>query len=244
MLPLVLVHAFPMGARMWDEQRAAVRGRQVVTPSLPGFDGRSLIDDRTMAGYARDLRDVLDGLRVERAVFGGLSLGGYVLFEVWRQDPRRVAGLILADTRTSLDTPERFAARERSVVRARTEGAAAIADEMLPSLLGPTTHAGRPAVVTRVRALIESQPAETIAAGQQAIMSRVDSADVLPSIAVPTTIIVGDEDIITPPSDSAFMHRLIAGSTLVTIPGAGHMANLEAPDAFNAALNDLLTRCP
>jgi 3-oxoadipate enol-lactonase len=244
MLPLVLGHAIPMGARMWDAQRAAVRGRHVVTPSLPGFDGRPLIADRTMAGYARDLLGVLDHLQVDRAVFGGLSLGGYVLFDVLRQAPARVAGLILADTRTSIDTPERFAARERSVVRARTEGASAIADEMLPSLLGPTTHATRPAVVKQVRALIESQPAETIAAGQLAIMSRVDSADVLPSLAVPTTIIVGDEDVITPPSDSEFMHRRIPGSTFVTIPGAGHMANLEAPDAFNVAMNNLLMRCP
>jgi pimeloyl-ACP methyl ester carboxylesterase len=98
-------------------------------------------------------------------------------------------------------------------------------------------------VVARVRRLIESQPPETIAAGLQAIMSRPDSAAVLPSITVPTTIVVGDEDVITPPSDAAFMHSRISGSTLVVIAGAGHMANLEAPDAFNTALNGLLERC-
>ena len=118
----------------------------------------------------------------------------------------------------------------------------AIADEMLPGILGPTTHAGRPEVVARVRRLIELQPPETIAAGLQAIMSRPDSAAVLPSITVPTTIVVGDEDVITPPSDAAFMHSRISGSKLVVIPGAGHMANLEAPDAFNVALNGLLER--
>jgi 3-oxoadipate enol-lactonase len=151
---------------------------------------------------------------------------------------------VLADTRTSVDTPERLAARDRSIERARTEGASAIADEMLPGLLGPTTHARRPQVIAQVRALIESQPPETIVAGLQAIMTRPDSAAVLPSIAVPTLIVVGDEDVITPPSDAQAMHRAVRGSTLVTISGAGHMSNLEDPVAFNAALHGLLDTFP
>jgi pimeloyl-ACP methyl ester carboxylesterase len=229
-----------MGARMWDAQRAALDGWRVIAPSLPGFDGRPLTGERTMEGYTRDLLATLERAGVERAVFCGLSLGGYVLFELLRQAPSRVAGLILADTRTSIDAPDRRAARERSIVRARTEGAPAIADEMLPNLLGPTTHAERPQVVAQVRGLIESQPAETIAAGLEAIMTRPDSAGVLPSIDVPTMIIVGDEDVITPPADAEAMHRQIRGSTLVTIAGAGHMSNLEDPDAFNAAMARLL----
>jgi pimeloyl-ACP methyl ester carboxylesterase len=196
-----------------------------------------------MTGYARDLLDTLDRLGAERAVFGGLSLGGYVLFELLRQAPARVSGLILADTRTSVDTPERRAAREGSIALAHSGGATAIADDMLPSLLGPSTHAQRPEVVAQVRRLIESQPADTIAAGLRAIMTRVDSAAVLPAIAVPTTIIVGDEDVITPPSDAQFMHAQIAGSTLITIRGAGHMSNLEDPAAFNDAMNEFLVRC-
>jgi pimeloyl-ACP methyl ester carboxylesterase len=240
---LVFVHAFPMGARMWDAQRAAITGWRVVVPSLPGFDGRPLSAEPTMAAYARDLLDTLDRLRVGRAVFCGLSLGGYVLFELLRQAPARAAGLILADTRTSVDTPERLAGRERSIALARADGPAAIATDMLPALLGPTTHAQRPDVVARVRALIESQPAETIVAGQQAMMTRVDSAAVLPTITVPTVIIVGDEDVITPPSDAQFMQERIQGSTVVTIGGAGHMSNLEDPEAFNGAMHEFLARC-
>jgi pimeloyl-ACP methyl ester carboxylesterase len=232
-----------MGARMWDAQCAVVHGWRVVVPSLPGFDGRPLTAEPTMAAYARDLLDTLDRLRVGRALFCGLSLGGYVLFELLRQAPARAAGLILADTRTSVDTPERLAGRERSIALARTAGPAAIATDMLPALLGPTTHAQRPDVVAQVRALIESQPAATIVAGQQAMMTRVDSAAVLPTITVPTVIIVGDEDVITPPSDAQFMHERIQGSTLVTIRGVGHMSNLEAPEAFNVAMNGFLARC-
>jgi pimeloyl-ACP methyl ester carboxylesterase len=240
---LVLVHAFPMGAAMWEPQRGAAAGWRIVTPSLPGFDGRPLVGDNTMSAYTRDLLDTLEQQGIERAVFGGLSLGGYVLFELMRQAPERVAGLILADTRTSIDTAERLAARQRSIDLARSVGPTAIADDMLPGILGPTTHAHRPGVVAHVRRLIEAQPAGTIVAGLQAIMTRVDSAAVLPAVAVPTTVIVGDEDVITPPSDAAFMHGRIAGATLVTIPGAGHMANLETPDAFNAAMDALLVRC-
>ena len=239
---LVLVHAFPMGAAMWEPQRAAAPGWRIVTPSLPGFDGRPPLTENTMSAYTRDLLNGLDQQGIGRAVFGGLSLGGYVLFELLRQAPERVAGLMLADTRTSIDTAERLAARRRSIERARSGGSTAFADEMLPGILGATTHAQRPDVVAHVRRLIEAQPALTIIAGLQAIMTRVDSAAVLPSIAVPSTVIVGDEDVITPPSDAAFMHSRIDGATLVTIAGAGHMANLEAPDAFNAAMSGLLSR--
>ena len=231
-----------MGAAMWEPQRAAPPGWRIVTPSLPGFDGRPLVADNTMSAYTRALLDVLDQQGIGRAVFGGLSLGGYVLFELLRQTPERIAGLILADTRTSIDTAERLVARARSIERARSLGPTAIADDMLPGILGPTTHAQRPDVVAHVRRLIEAQSAETIVAGLQAIMTRVDAAAVLPSISVPTTVIVGDEDVITPPSDAEFMHGMIDGATLVRIPGAGHMANLEAPDAFNTAMTGLLSR--
>ena len=232
-----------MGAAMWEPQRAAAPGWRIVTPSLPGFDGRPLLADNTMAAYTRDLLDTLDQQGIERAVFGGLSLGGDVLFELLRQAPERVAGLILADTRTSVDTVERLAARRRSIDRARSGGSTAIADDMLPGILGPTTQAQRPEVVAQVRRLIEAQPAGTIVGGLQAIMTRVDSAAILPSVTVPTTVIVGDEDVITPPSDAEFMHGLIDSSTLVIIPGAGHMANLETPDAFNVSMRALLSRC-
>ncbi len=237
---LVLVHAFPFGPGMWAPQVDAFPGWRVVTPPLPGFDGHPLAAERTMDAYARDVLAGLDAMRIERAVFCGLSLGGYVLFGVLRQAPHRVSGLVLADTRTSIDTPDRRAARQRSVEVARTQGAAAIADEMLPNVLGATTRAGRHDVVAQARSLIEAQPAETIAAGLEAMMDRPDSTDVLRRVSCPALIVVGEEDTVTPVSDAAHMHGTAAGSTLVTIPRAGHMANLEAPVAFNDALRTFL----
>ena len=229
-----------MGPGMWAPQLDAAPGWRILTPPLPGFDGRPLTAEHTMDAYGRAVVDSLDAAGIERAVFGGLSLGGYVIFGILRQAPERVAGLILADTRTSVDTPERRAAREHSIALARSSGAAAIADEMLPNILGATTRAERPAVVARVRALIEAQPPETIAAGLEAMKDRPDSADVLRRVTVPTTIIVGDEDTITPPSDAEHMQRCVTGSTLVTIPRSGHMANLETPREFNAAMGSFL----
>ncbi len=238
---LVLIHAFPMGAAMWRPQLDAAPGWRIVTPPLPGFDGRPLTAEQTMDSYARDVLANLDDMGIERAVFGGLSMGGYVIFGILRQAPERVAGLVLADTRTSIDNPDRRAARQRSIELARRSGPAAIADEMIPGILGRTTHAERPDVVARVRALIEAQPAETIAAALEAMMTRPDSAAVLERVHVPATIIVGDEDTVTPVADAEQMHRAIRGSTLATIPRAGHMANLEEPAAFNAAMRTFLS---
>ncbi len=239
---LVLVHAFPMGARMWRPQLDVAPGWRVVAPPLAGFDGRALLPTASMDAYAHDLRGSLDAMGIGRAVFCGLSMGGYVLFSLLRQAPERVAGLILADTRTSTDNPERRAARQRSIELARRSGPRAIADEMLPNILGPTTRAQRPDVVAEVRGLIESQPAETIATALHAMMNRADAADVVAQVRVPTTMIVGAEDTITPVSDAEHMQRLVPGSTVVTIPDAGHMANLEAAEPFNDAIRTLLAR--
>jgi pimeloyl-ACP methyl ester carboxylesterase len=193
-----------------------------------------------MDGYARDVLASLDAERIDRAIFCGLSLGGYVLFGVLRQAAERVAGLILADTRTSVDTPERLAARVRSIETVRQRGPAAIADEMIPNLLGPTTHATKPHVAAELRQLIESQPTEAIADGLQAMMTRPDSAAVLTTVRVPTLIIVGRDDTITPVHDAQSMHRAVPGSRLVTILDVGHMSNLEAPGKFNDALLEFL----
>ena len=226
---------------MWRPQLGVVPGWRIETPPLAGFDGRALPDVRSMDGYARDLLRWLDDAGIERAVFAGLSMGGYVLFALLRQAPERVAGLILADTRTSIDNPDRRAARQRSIELARRSGATAIADEMLPNILGVTTRSERPQVVADVRRLIEAQPAETIAAALEAMMNRPDSADVLAQVTVPTAILVGAEDTVTPPSDAEFMRGLIPGATMVTIAGAGHMANLEAPELFNDAMRAFLS---
>jgi 3-oxoadipate enol-lactonase len=197
----------------------------------PGDRGPRMIDD-----YAGDVIDLLDALHIEDAVIGGLSMGGYLAFALFRHAPTYFRGLVLADTRSPADTPEGLDGRRRMLELVGTKGPAAVADEMIPKLLGATTRATQPDIVAHVRSIILSNSSESIAGAVRAMMSRQDSTPLLPSIRVPTLILVGEEDTLTPPSAAEQMHALIAGSELVRIPAAGHLPNLEQPAAFNDAL--------
>jgi pimeloyl-ACP methyl ester carboxylesterase len=191
--------------------------------------------------YAGDVIDLLDALHLKQVVVGGLSMGGYVAFALLRFAARYVQGLVLADTRSQADTPEGVAGRTRLLQVVQDKGPSAVADEMIPKLLGETTKRTRPAVVEQVRSLALASSADAIAGAIRALMTRPDSTPLLSSIHVPTLIVVGDEDALTPPSASEEMQRAIAGSELVRIPQAGHLSNLEQPDLFNAALAAFLT---
>lgn len=240
---LLLIHGFPLTARMWEPQLAlSVHGWRVIAPQLRGFDGGPGDQSVTsMDDYAGDIIDLLDTLHVESAVIGGLSMGGYVTFALLRNAARYFRGVVLADTRPQADAPEGVQARERMLALVHSKGPAAVAEEMLPKLLGESTRRDRPAVVEQVRSLILSNGTEAVAGGISAMMTRPDSTPVLQAIHVPTLIVVGEEDTLTPPAFSAEMHRAIHGSELVTIPKAGHMSNLEQPEAFNNALARFLT---
>ena len=239
----MLLHAFPLNARMWEPQLAlAAQGWRVVAPQLRGFDGgvgdtpASSFDD-----YAGDVIDLLDGLHIEEAIIGGLSMGGYAAFAIFRRAPRYVRGLVLADTRSQADTPEGRAGRTRLLQLLAEHGPVAVVDEMIPRLLGDSTRASRPDLGDRVRALALSNPPEAIAGAIRALMTRPDSTPLLSTIHCPTLIVVGEEDTLTPPALSEEMHRAIAGSELVRVPGAGHLSSFEQPEAFNSALARFLT---
>jgi len=240
---LVLLHAFPLNARMWEGQLAlAQTGWHVIAPQLRGYDdGAGDPPAATVDDYAGDAIDLLDALHIKLAVVAGLSMGGYVAFAMLRYAARYVQGLILADTRSQADTPEGVAGRTRMLQLVQDKGPSAVADEMLPKVLGETTRNARPAVVEQVRALMLSSSAEAIGGGLRALMTRPDSTPQLQSIHVPTLIVVGDEDTLTPPAAAEEMHRGVAGSQLVRIPQAGHLSNLEQPELFNAALAAFLS---
>jgi 3-oxoadipate enol-lactonase len=235
---LLLIHAFPVTARMFEHQLAlADLGWRVVAPHLRRFDGADTDPAaRSLDDYAGDVIDLLDALQVDSAVIGGVSLGGYIAFAVFRHEARRFQALLLADTKSDPDTADAVEGRRRMLQLVRDKGAAAVADEMIPKLLGNTTRATQPGVVAQVRALVLSNSTAAIADAIGALMTRPDSTPLLPSIHCPTLIVVGEEDTVTPRTLAEAMHRAIAGSELVAIPAAGHLANLEQPAAFNAAL--------
>jgi 3-oxoadipate enol-lactonase len=231
---------------MWEPQfELAALGWRVIAPHFRGFDGG--VDDppaSTVDDYAGDVVDLLDALHVGDAVVGGLSMGGYVAFALLRLAPRYIRGLVLADTRSQADTPEGKQGRTRMLQLLAdnpTSGAAAVAGDMIPKLLGTTTRAKGNEVSDRVRDLILSSPPGAIAGGIRALMSRPDSTPLLAAVHCPTLIVVGEEDGLTPPAASEEMNRAIAGSGLSVIPDAGHLSSLEQPVAFNSALAAFLT---
>ena len=234
---VVLIHAFPLNAELWDGQRSALPdGWRLFTPDLPGFGGSAGPPAMSVEAMAASVLAGMDGRGIRRAVIGGMSMGGYVTFALMRMAPERFSGLVLVDTRSTADSDPQKEGRRKMMATARERGAAAIADEMLPKLLGETTKRERPDVAASVRRMIEGTRADTIAGAVEAMMTRPDSTPLLAGIRVPTLIVCGEEDILTPPSDSEAMHRAITGSRLTLVPRAGHLSSLEAPEPFNQAL--------
>jgi 3-oxoadipate enol-lactonase len=244
---LLLIHGFPLDHRMWDAQLAGLADQaRVIAPDLRGF-GRSaaaLAGPLTMDQHADDLAGLLDHLAIERAVVAGLSMGGYIAFAFWRRHRERVQGLVLADTRAERDSPQAQANRDASAVKVREAGVAALAGDMLPRLLAPATLApaslAQPRLVERMRAMMADQPADTVIAALAGLRDRPDSRPTLPTVAVPTLVLAGEHDALTPPADASAMAAAIPGARLVAIPGAGHMGPLEKPRAVNAALRGFL----
>jgi len=244
-MPVVFVHAFPMNRTMWRRQVEAVSGRwRAIAVDLRGFGESEMgAEPFTMDGCADDVMALLDHLQIhEPVVLVGLSMGGYVAFGCVRRHAHRLRGLVLADTRAEPDTEEGRAGRYALARRVEAEGVGPVVESMLPRLVSEGTRTRRPEVVSELRALMEAARPQTVAAALRALAERPDSRPDLVRIAVPTLVVVGEEDVVTPPDSSRIMHAGIPGSRLEIIPGVGHMANMEAPDAFNAALVEFLSQ--
>jgi len=240
---LILLHAFPLSADMWLPQLHRVpSGWRAIAPDLRGFRGAGpAFDDPqleylTLDDYADDVLALMSHLDVERAVVAGLSLGGYVAFALRRRAPERVSGLVLANTRATADSPEGRAGREAMRALVDREGPSAIAEAMLPKLLGATTSREQPDLVQGVRHLIEINSARAIGAAIGAIRDRPDSTPRLWGITCPTMVIGGEEDVIVPPAEVRAMAAAIPGARCEILSRVGHLSNLEAPQAFNALL--------
>ena len=238
---VVLLHAFPLNATLWRPQaERAATGWRFVTPDLPGFGASVLPAARTMEAMAREVLNVLDEQGITRAVIGGLSMGGYVTLALYRLAPERFAAMVLADTRATADSDEQKAGRRRMLATLAERGPAGVADEMLPKLLGATSARERPQLAAQVRAMIESNSRDAIGGAIEAMLTRPDSRPLLPHVAVPTLVLCGEEDALTPVADSTALAAGIQGSRLVRIERAGHLSNLEAPEPFSQALNTFL----
>ncbi len=239
--PLLFAHAFPLNRTMWAPQVSALVERsRCVAADFRGFGNTSVMPPYSMEQYADDLAHLLDVLRIDKVVFVGCSMGGYVSFAFWRRHRDRVRALVLADTRAGADSEEAMSRRRQLIELARTEGATAVANAQIPSLVGKTTREKQPDIYDSVHRTMAQAPAEGIVGAIGAMMLRPDSTATLATIDVPTLVIVGDEDVPTPPKEARAMHERITGSTLEIISGAGHLSNLERPAAFNHVLTEFL----
>jgi 3-oxoadipate enol-lactonase len=231
--PLVLLHAFPFDRRMWWSTASALVGhRRVIAPDLRGFGETPGSGPFSIADLADDVAALLDTLGLSRATLLGLSMGGYVALAFAARHGARLEGLVLADTKAGPDTPDARQGREEAMALVVAEGVDAYLERQLPRLVAP----GAPdALRAAVRELGRQSP-QALLDGLAALRDRPDRRAELDQIAAPTLVIVGAEDVVTPPSEARAMARAIPGARLVELPGVGHLSNLEAPAAFEALL--------
>lgn len=236
--PILLLHAFPLNLSMWDPQAAGLRHRfTVVRFDCRGFGGTPPGDGLlTMERIAEDGVALLDHLGFGSTVVCGLSMGGYAAFAMIRRFPDRIRALVLADTRATPDTPEGRKKRGELRTRVLQEGPPAAVDAFVPNLVGETSVKERPAVIEKLRAVTLTASTQGIADALSGLAARADSVPTLREIRVPTLVLCGEEDKITPPADSRQIHEGIPGSRLTLLPRAGHVSNLETPDSFNDAV--------
>ncbi len=241
---LVLLHGFPHDRGLWANQAQALTtafpDTRLLIPDLPGFGRSTPPTEPTIDAYADTIAAMLDAAGVTTAVIGGLSMGGYIALAFWRRHPARVRALVLMDTKATADSAPARAKRVELLDAIQREGFGPSVPSLIPGQLGRTTRETQPALVERVEIMLRRAPEQGVICAATAMMHRVDSTPMLDTITVPTLVIVGDEDVLTPVSDAVALSSAIRGSRLVTISGAGHLSPLEAPDVVNAALAEFL----
>lgn len=244
--PLVLLHPFPANQKFWEPATALLASRyRLVMPDLRGHGASQPGDGpATMEKHAGDVLRVCEAAGIERAIFAGVSIGGYVLLEFWRRHRQRVQALILCDTRAQADTPEGRANRLKSAEQVLKEGKDKFLDEMIGKLLGASTRSRRPDLVATARKMLGEMTPEGIAAVQRGMAERPDSIPTLKTINVPTLIVVGEEDTLTPPADSELMHKQIGSSKLEVVPQAGHYAPFERHETVVGMLRRFVDGLP
>lgn len=237
-LPVVLLHGFPLSSAIWDPVRPPLgQACRLITPDLRGM-GRS---DTPGHGYgmdtlAEDVIRLADVLALDRFVLGGHSMGGYVTLRVAARWPERLAGLVFLDTRAESDPPPGRVVRQEAIAAIARYGAGRYLDEFAPRLIGRTSHQEHPELVPRLRAVIAGTPPHVLAACQQGMLERPDSTPLLPSLAVPALVLVGEEDSFVPLATARAMAAELPRGSLAVIPRSGHTPSVEQPEATAHAL--------
>ncbi|MGH9601648.1 MAG: alpha/beta fold hydrolase [Terriglobales bacterium] len=240
--PVVLLHPFPVHHGFWMPVADLLASRyRLITPDLRGH-GESTVGEgpATMEKLAADVARVCDAAGVGKAVLAGCSIGGYVLMEFWRRYPQRVAALVLCNTRAEADTEDKRAGRLKSADEVERHGTEAYFEGMVPKLIGETTRTNRPDLVAAARKMMRKMSVPGLAALLRGMAYRPDSVPTLKTVTVPTLILAGGEDVLTPVEDAKRMQQAIPGSRLEVIPNAGHYAVFEQPEAAGRIIRGFL----
>lgn len=242
--PLLFVHGFPLDHRMWTEQIDEFsQTHRVLAPDLCGFGQSELPGEaavNTMEAYADQLAELLDRLEIAEPVhLCGLSMGGYVAFQFWRRYHPRLKSLILCNTRALADSPEAKENREKTAKLVLEHGSEPLADVMSSKLLAPNTPE---ATLARLREMILAASPTGIAAASRGMRDRPDVTTWLPEIDLPTLVIAGDRDTLSPPEEMQQLAASIRGAEFHVIAGAGHLSPIEQPGEFSRLVRDFLHR--
>jgi non-heme chloroperoxidase len=241
---VLLLHAFPLSAAMWDEQLRALEeaGISAIAPNAYGIEGSPEKTDWTFEEYARDISAMLDEKGCTKVTVAGLSMGGYQAFAFYRLYPERTASLVLCDTRAEADAPEAARSRQEFIEAVETGGPGEAVRRMMPNYFASATYTSDPSLVDRAAAMITRQSPVAITSAMKAIMKRADASALLPDIACPVLVLNGSEDRLTTPETARAIAAGVPGSRLELIEDAGHLSNMERPEAFNRALIDHIGR--
>jgi 3-oxoadipate enol-lactonase len=242
--PIVLIHGFPLSNEMWTPQIEILEKRsRVIAYDLRGHGMSGIGDGQyVLEFFVDDLVGLLDFLKIRKAVFCGLSMGGYIALRTAERSPERITALILADTQAKADSNEAKLRRAAAIKSVKANGVDAYAESFLKAVFAPQSFASRSDSVEKIRRIIQSNSSLGICGALLALASRTDTTEALSGIRVPTLILVGEHDALTPPSASQEMHSRIPNSEIHLISNAAHMSNLENSEEFNNHVLDFLDR--
>jgi 3-oxoadipate enol-lactonase len=243
-LPVVFIHGFPFSHEMWRPQLTILGARfRAVAYDLRGHGKSGAGDGQyTFEFFVDDLVALLDHMKIEKAVLCGLSMGGYIALRTVERNPERIRGLILADTQAKADSDETKLRRGASIKAVKAHGVNAYAEGFVKTAFAPESFKKKADAIDMIRRIIESNSAPGVCGALLALATRTDTTDALAGIRVPTLILVGEHDALTPVSASKEMHERIDNSEMHVIQNAAHMSNLENPEAFNNHVIDFLAR--
>ncbi|MBO1330657.1 alpha/beta fold hydrolase [Streptomyces sp. VRA16 Mangrove soil] len=238
-LPVVLVHGHPFNRSLWAPQAEALAaaGYRVLTPDLRGYGESGITEGQVLLSrFADDVLALLDHVGVERAVVGGVSMGGQIAMEFHLRHPGRTAALVLSDTSAPAETEDGKAFRNRLADRLLAEGMSGYAHEVIDKMLAAYNVTALPDVAAAVLAMMRGTDPRGAAAALRGRAERPDYRESLAAARVPALVVVGADDVYTPVAEAESIAKLIPDADLAVIDGAGHLPGAEQPDRFNAVL--------